>query len=162
MPYITDGAIGINLESPDSASKAALGEIHAGDNGTEWRYILSGVALTRGACVAIGANNQANPLTATTTLMGLPLGFAQTAFAASQYGWVATRGNAIMIQITGAIAAPAAQPLYTSDTAGALSTATASASQFQVFGVFMTTAVAGTTASANAGAAQYPTIRRPA
>ncbi len=161
MPYITDGGIGINIDSPDSASKATLGETHEGSDGTEWTYVLAGVALARGACVAISPANVATPVTATTTLMGLPLAFAQTAFAASQLGWVARRGNNVWIQITGGLAAPNAIPLYTTDTAGALSTATNSASQFQVWGVYMTTAVAGTTASANNGNVQFPMLRRP-
>lgn len=170
MPYITDGSIGINLDSPASADvfngsrpqQATLGQTAEGSDGTEWKFIVAGAALSRGSIVAVDANNKAMPVTATTTLMGLPLGFAQTAFTTSQFGWIAMRGNNIWIRIIDGLASPNAVPLYTTDTAGALSTATASASQFQVFGVFMTTAVAGTTASANNGNAQYPTLRRPA
>lgn len=169
MPYPTDGSIGINLDSPASADAfsgsrppgATLGQTTEGSDGTEWKFIVAGAALTRGGMVAVSAANVATLVTATTTLMGLPLGFAQTAFSTSQYGWVAMRGNNIFIQIVGGLATAAAVPLYTTDTAGALSTATASASQFQVWGVFMTTAVAGTTASANNGNVQFPMLRRP-
>lgn len=167
--YITDGAIGVNVASPTSADafngsrpqQGTLGETHEGSDGIEWKYVCAGAALVRGSLVAISAANLATPVTATTTLMGLQLAFAQTTFAASQYGYVATRGNNLWVLISGSIATPAAVPLYTTDTAGALSTATASASQFQVWGVFMTTAVAGTTASANNGVAAFPMLRRP-
>jgi hypothetical protein len=170
MAYVTDGAIGIDLDSPSSADVfngsrlpgATLGETHEGSENTEWQFVLAGAAISKGALVAIGTGFTALPVTATTTLMGLGLGFAQTSFTASQYGYVAKRGQNIFIRLSGGLAAAAGVPLYTTDTAGVLSTATASASQFQVWGVFATTAFTGTTASANTGNAQYPMLRRPA
>src|SRR5437870_13850991 len=93
MPYITDGSIGINVDSPASADTylgsrppmATLGQSAEGSDGTEWRFIVAGAALSRGSLVAISVANVANPVTATTTLMGLQLAFAQTTFTTSQY-----------------------------------------------------------------------------
>lgn len=170
MAYVTDGAIGINLDSPASADTfngsrpvgATLGQSHIASDGSEWIFVVAGGAISRGDCVAIDNDTfSAAAITSTATLVGKRIAFAQTAFTTSQYGFVAMRGQDLFIRVTGSAITPGV-PLYTSDTAGALSTATASSSAFQVWGVFLSSTVSGTTASAGTGVASFPMIRRPA
>lgn len=161
MAYVTDGAIGINLDSPGSASGATLGEMHEGNGGSEWMYVLATEALVRGDAVQIDGSYNATQLLSNETTIGARIGFAQTAFAVSQFGFVALRGTGLAIKITGG-ATTVGVPLYTSDTAGALSASTASTSMFQVWGVYLTATVSGTTASAGTGFASFPMVRRPA
>lgn len=170
MAYVTDGAIGINLDSPASADAytgtrppgATLGETHEASGGSEWIFVVASSAISKGDCVAIdNTTYAASSIVSTSTLVGKRIAFAQTAFAASQYGFVALRGQDIFIKVVGSSITPGAV-LYTSDTAGALSTATASASAFQVWGVFLSATVSGTTASAGLGVASFPMVRRPA
>jgi hypothetical protein len=162
MAYVTDGAISVNLDSPSNDAQATLGEIHAGNNGSEWVYVRAVAAgLTEGACVVINGSNIAQGITDSLTAPGLQLGFAQTAFASSQFGWVAKRGTGLKIRISGQATTPGV-PLYTGNTAGALTVSTNSASAFQIFGVFTTTTVSGTTASAGIGIINFPVLRRPA
>lgn len=170
MAYITDGAIGVNLDSPASADTyngsrpvgASLGQMHTASDGSEWIFVVASSAISKGDVVSIDNTTfAASSIVSTSTLFGKRIAFAQTAFAASQYGFVATRGSDLFIKVVGSAVTPGV-PLYTSDTAGALSTATASTSAFQVWGVFLSATVSGTTASAGTGVASFPMIRRPA
>lgn len=169
MAYVTDGAIGVDLDSPASANAfngsrtvpATMGETHEGSEGSEWLFVMANSAISRGDVVAIDNTTfAASSIVSTSTLFGKRIAFAQTAFATSQFGYVALRGNNLFIRVTGSAIGPGV-PLYTTDTAGCLSTATASASAFQVWGVFLSATVSGTTASAGLGVASFPMIRRP-
>lgn len=168
MPwYVTDGALGVDLDTVGSACNYTPLETHEGNKASEWIYVQSTAAINQGALVGINGAGGATAITGgaigtASSAPSLKFGFAQTAFAASQWGFVAARGNGILIRLLGGVG-PSAAPLFTTDTAGALSTASASASQFQVFGVYTqgsVSAVAATAAAASANVA-WPLVRKP-
>lgn len=168
MPfYATDGSIGIDLESVGSNCNYTPGQTVEGSNASEWIYVLAASAITQGAMVGISASGRATPITGgaigtASSTPSLKFGFAQTAFAVSQWGFVAARGQGVLIRLLGGVG-PSAAPLFTTDTAGALSTASASASQFQIFGVYTETSVSATAATAAAATANvsFPLVRKP-
>ncbi len=138
-----------------------------GSNASEWIYVLANAALTQGAMVGIAASGRATAITGAlvstaSATPSLKFGFTQTAFQASQWGFVAARGQGVLIRLLGGVG-PGQAPLFTTDTAGALSTASASASQFQIFGVYTETSVSATAATAAAATANvsFPIIRKP-
>ena len=170
MPfYATDGKIGIDLDTVGSNCNYTAGMTVEGSNGSEWIYVLSPSAINQGAMVGIAASGRVTAITAgvvstASSAPSLKFGFAQTAFAASQWGFVAARGQGVLIRILGGIGPnAAANPLYTTDTAGALSTASTSATQFQIFGVYIEGSVSATAATAAAVTANvaFPLIRKP-
>jgi hypothetical protein len=158
MAYPTDGKIGIDLTAAASSSRAyTLETVVNASDGSVWQYVTNVTAITQYDCVAISANGTAAPVTTALANTGLKLGFAQVAFAASQNGWVALQGFGLKVN-TDASCLPGV-PLYTQDTAGSLSDATASLTHSPVLGVMLiaTQSVAGATA-ANIS---YPLVRRP-
>jgi len=170
MPfYATDGSIGIDLESVGSACNYTPGQTVEGSNASEWVYVLATGAIAQGALVGIAASGRATPITGgavgtASSAPSLKFGFAQTAFQSSQWGFVAARGQGVLIRILGGSGATgSAQPLFTTETAGALSTASASASQFQIFGVYIEGSVSASAATAAAVTANvaFPLIRKP-
>lgn len=170
MPfYATDGSIGIDLETVSSACNYTPGQTVEGSNASEWIYVLANAAISAGGMVGIAASGRATTITgsAISTASSAPsikFGFAQTAFQASQWGFVAARGQGVLIRLLGGIGPnAAANPLYTTETAGALSTASASATQFQVFGVFIESSVSAVAATAAAVTANlsFPILRKP-
>jgi hypothetical protein len=157
MPnYVTDGAIGIDLDTVASAdaagafsAKYGLGETHEGNNASEWIFVRATSALTAGAMVVIESDNTVSALVGNNfNSANRRLGFAQTAFAVSQYGFVAIRGNSILIRLLGGVGGGGGQPLFTTDTAGALSTATNTASQWPIWGVYLSSSASAVAATA--------------
>lgn len=149
--YVTDGAIGVDLDSVGSAQKYGLGETHEGNRVSEWVYVMATSAVDPGAMVVIESNNTVSALTSTNmTSADRRIGFAQTTFASSQCGFVATRGNQILIRLVGGVSGGGGQPLYTSDTAGCLSTATATTSAWPIWGVYISASASAVAATAAA------------
>src|SRR3990170_8511043 len=128
MPSITDGAIGIDLNTVGSARNHSLGETHWGSGGSEWLYVLAPAALAKGEMVGVEADGTATvgiwaKGNTASSYPGLRYAFAQTAFPASTYGFVATRGNSIFVRVHGPVG-DKGRPLYTSiSVQGCLSTA---------------------------------------
>lgn len=172
MPnYATDGKIGIDLDTVASADAssykglpATLGETVNGTMASEWIFVRASSALTAGALVGITTSNEVSAITdAAVVSVDRRLGFAQTAFQTSQYGFVATRGNNILVRIAGNMLGGGGVAVYTTDTAGCLGSASASASHFQVWGVYLKSSVSasGSTATAVTAAVSWPHLRRP-
>ena len=160
MAYVTDGTLGVNLDSPSSACVGTPGEMHEGNNGSEWIYAFAPIAIAKGACCTIDSNGTAVGVVDSTAKVNAQFAFAQTSFADSTWGYMAKRGTGLAILVTGSSITPSV-PLFTTDTAGALTTATNSASAVQIWGVGLTTTVSGTTASAGTGNIAFPMSRRP-
>jgi hypothetical protein len=76
------------------------------------------------------------------------LGIAQQAFAAGDYGWVATEGSALTVLTTAA--STAGERLYTTATAGRVSTAIATAADAGVTGLRITVTTGATASSSPA------------
>lgn len=162
--YVTDGAIGIDLNSIGSARNFTLGETHGGDGGSQFVYTRFESSTNQGALCKIDTGYLASQASgANLASADSRLGFAQTAFPASTYGFLALSGENILIRLTGGAAGGGGQPLYTTDTAGNISTASVSASQFQVFGVWMhaSASAAGTTATVVTAAVSFAHLRKP-
>lgn len=158
MPYPIDGKVGIDLTDVSSARKYTLGTTLQASDAGEYVYVCNVSAITTGMCVAIDSGFTAAAITTALARTRNNFAFVQSPFLASQNGWVAKNGDGIKIR-TAASTLPNV-PLYTSDTAGVLDDATASASHFQVFGVtlFATQSVVGATN----GQASTPLVRNPA
>ena len=160
MASVTDGAIGIDLNTVGSTRAYGLGETHAGNEGSTWLYVVAGSALTLGALTKIQDGFVASAQVAAQASADCRLGFAQTAFAASQYGFIALSGHNLLVRHAVHVGSPG-QPMYTSDTAGAMSTATVTASQLQVMGVWITGTNSATTLGTVTAAVSFPHLRRP-
>jgi hypothetical protein len=159
MPnFVVDGAIGVDLDTVASANssetgkygvRAALGETHEGNQASEWIFVMATSAITAGSMVCIEGDNTVTALVGNNfTSANRRIGFAQTAFAISQYGFVATRGNSILIRLLGGVGGGGGQPLFTTDTAGCLSTATNTASQWPIWGVYLSSSASAVAATA--------------
>lgn len=161
---VQDGAIGIDLNVIGSNRVYALGETHKGDGGSEWIYVLFNSAVNYGGLTKIEPGYRATAATgANLASADSRLGFAQTTFAASQYGFLALAGANVMIRLQGSMLGGGGQPLYTTDTAGELSTASTSASQFQVWGLWLHSSVSqlAATVTAVTAAVSFPHLRKP-
>lgn len=163
--YVTGGAIGIDITNTGSACNYTPGQSHIGSNGTEWVYAMAPSALNQGALVALSGGSLATAVTGAGLLgsstLSVRYAFAQTAFAASTWGFMAVRGSKVLIRMGSAAGVDA--PLYTTDTAGVLSATTATASQFQIFGVSLEASVSASGATATVATANisFPIARRP-
>lgn len=76
-----------------------LGTEAIGENGTHWMYVQAASAIKLFDCVSITEVFQAASLTNANAKLGYIIGFAQVAFATSDYGWVALRGSAIQCRV---------------------------------------------------------------
>lgn len=113
---------GARFDVTDTVASHALGTIVHGDNGTEWVYVKASGAITQYDCVGINEDYDAFAITRTLSGESDRIGFAQVAFAASDYGWVALRGTQIKVRVKASCAADA--QLWTTASAGVLDDAT--------------------------------------
>lgn len=163
--FVSDGRIGIDISTVSSNSGYAPNETHFGVPGSEFVYVLAAAAINQGGMVAIDGAGRATNVTGgafiTSSTLSYRFGFAQTAFAASQWGFVAVRGSKVLVRVQGTVQQGA--PLYTTDTNGELSVTTASASQFGVLGVLIetTASASGTSATVSTANLSFPILRRP-
>src|SRR3990167_8884659 len=161
---VQDGSIGIDLNVIGSARVFGLGDTLKGDGGSEFIYVLFNSAVNQGGLTKLESGYLATAGTgANLASADSRLGFAQTTFAASQYGFVALSGQNVLVRTLGGAGGGGGQPLYTTDTDGALSTASVSASQFQVWGVWLHSSVSasGATATVSTAAVSFPHLRKP-
>ena len=163
--FVSDGRT-IDIFNITSDCKYGVGESHIGSNGSEWVYCKSTAAVNSGSLCSIASDGTLTPvtgalLTTSSTGIGPRLGFAQTAWTSSQYGFVAVRGAKVLVRIAGAAGAYAV--LYTTDTAGCVGVTTASASQVEVFGLSFEASVSasGSTASVATANVSFPILRYP-
>ena len=160
---VSDGSIGIDLNYIGSSRAYGLGETHQTNGGGEFIFVQFTSAVSQGGLSVVNGSYEASAAIGTNMVIGdSRLGFAQTPFAASQYGFLALSGQAVLVRTLGG-AGTRGHYLYTTDTAGAMSTATASVSQFQVWGVWLHSSVSATAATATVSTAAVSNVllRRP-
>ena len=164
--FVSDGRIGIDISNVDSACKYMPNQTHIGAQGSEWVYVLAGAALNKGAMVAINGSGVATGVTGAgistaSSTLSQRYGFVQTAFLASQWGFVAVRGSKVVVRVQGTVSQNS--PLFTTDTTGELGASTATASQFQIFGVVLesTASASGTSATVSTANISFPVLRKP-
>lgn len=156
--YATGGTIGPRLLDTSTTANYKLGHRVQGTDGTEWVYCISSGAITQYQAVGINEDFDAYSLTSTLAAQSDAVGFAQNAFAAGEYGWIAVRGTNIKVRTKASAAADT--QLWTTASAGVLDDATA-AGAFKIDGVVLV-AAAGTAANGAAGIevkAAWPAIR---
>lgn len=170
--FATDGKMGVDLEDVvTSANEAVLngsGRVHAlntqvaGNNNSDWLYVYASAAITQYAVVGVEASGTASMLTSTIARGATPvnIGIAQVAFAAGDRGWVATGGTSLTVLTTAVCTAGA--KLFTTATAGRVSTTQATATDAQISGL-VHSVTTGATASSSPCIAknlsfQYPTL----
>lgn len=107
---VNSSTIGVNLQGNSDGASAnfALGSHVLGNAGSEWIYVSAINAITTGQLVTINATFSAQAATATlafgsaTPSPGQTLAFAQGAFAAADFGWVALRGDNLAVALSSA------------------------------------------------------------
>ncbi|MGE4259216.1 MAG: hypothetical protein AB7F19_07730 [Candidatus Babeliales bacterium] len=169
MTFATDGTLGVKTDETYATTATfphKLGEVVIADNGQRYMFVLASSAITAFDTVLISNTNTAQPITGalvSSVSGGGKIGFAtRGAIASGSAGWVALTGNALTIRVIASTQVTPNIPLYTSDTAGCLSSVTASASHFQVNGVYALSTASGATAtSVSAQSVVEPFVRRP-
>ncbi len=162
MAYSTQ-YIGLNLSNttPDATAGYSVGTRTLATDGSEWMYVkAAGAATTAYSTLWVDQAFNANMITQALAITAGDVAFVASALSCSTSGvyfWAMTRGNPSILV---AASVQPAVPLYTSNTAGVLSSATNSASDFQVMGLTLVTSNGGSTSNV-AAVASFPLIRRP-
>lgn len=160
MVYNTTPLIGINFTDANSSPQQVVGVLADATDDQTYQYAYASAALTVGQTVHIGTSGTALALTPALAITAGDIGFAQTSLAAGQYGWIARKGRNLSIRVAANTADETA--LWTTDTAGELSSTINTVSQYQVMGVIMAQS-SSASAGAFIGTAQvFPIIRRAA
>jgi hypothetical protein len=124
--FANSSTIGTNLGNSDGATALfGLSSVVMGSQDTEWVYVNAASALATGTVVMINSSGTANLLNGTlsTTSTGKQIAFSQGVFSASDYGWVARRGNGIYVLVSSV--STVSVILYNCENSGALSSVTA-------------------------------------
>lgn len=154
--YTNQSTIGANLGNSDGATALfGLGNTTMGQYDTEWVYVCASVALATGTAVVINSSGTAALLNGTlsTTSAGKQIAFSQGVFAASDYGWVARRGNGIYVLVSSV--STIAGVLYNCENSGTLTTATATNT---FAGISLITASATGVAAAQTAYVSWPRL----
>lgn len=159
MAYLIGGPSDLLLTSTTltEGKGFALGTRTKDENGADWCFVKAAAAITQYDTVHIDEGYLANAITKALADDAGQVGFAQVAFASGEYGWVMISNGEPTVRAAGS-ALPNV-PLWTSDTAGVLTSNAASASHFPIFGVTLAASgSAGATENVAAYAA-YPVVR---
>lgn len=158
MTYNTTPLIGINTTDANSNPAQIVGVLVNATDDQTYQYVYAGESLTIGQTVHVGLSGTAQALTPALAVTAGDIGFVQTSLAAGQYGWIARKGRNINVRV--AANTTQATALWTTDTAGVLSSTVNTASQFQVMGVITALTNGGSAAAVNSVAQSFPIIRR--
>ncbi len=138
--YTTEAIAGVDFTSTPTAPEFAPGTIVKGSDGTEWMYVMANGAIAQYDCVGIDETLvEAASITKAMADDGWLIGFAQSAFADNDYGWVALRGANSSLKCNVLTSCAADVALYTSATAGSLDDS--SSGTTKIDGVVAVTAV---------------------
>lgn len=148
--YTTQSIAGANTDKTTATQQFPLGTLLNGTNGTQWVYVQAAAAHTQYDWVSIDSAFASTSGTKTLLdKLNTIVGFAQIAFAITEYGWVALRGSTIKVRVKGATAVNTA--LYSTSVAGVLGTATTS--QSKIFR--LATVVTGSTSTSGKSCVAY-------
>jgi hypothetical protein len=139
MPLIYE-PLGANVSETTTAAKFRLGERASGEQGQEYLYVLSSGTITQYAAVAVDEDFTARALTTTLAGQANTFGTAQVAFTTDKYGWVAVNGCGLNVLCRDNIAANA--QLFTTASAGKLTSTASTGGALMVQGVRSATAAA--------------------
>ena len=130
--YPNSSIAGANFNSTNTAQQFTLGTKALGSSGTQWMYVYMSGACSAGSAVAVSQTGTA--AAASIALAMTPtktIAFAQTAFSAADYGWVANGGLALTVQMSATTAA-VTTALYIGTTSGHMTTTAGSATMLGV------------------------------
>lgn len=130
-----------------------VGDRYTDQSGNTWVFVQATGSITQYDAIRIKANYKAAQLTIDTAKQAIELGFAQVAFASTEYGWV-QQGGLPLIRLAADCDKELA--LYATSTGGVLDDATTSA---MIQGVVCTTSVTGATTAATCKAT-FPVVFR--
>ncbi len=99
--FTTSSVVGVDLNNTGTTQLYALGTRVAGTQNSEWVYAYTTTAVTAYKCVAVQAGGTMGMASGADVIAGYQLAFAQTSFAAGDYGWVAIRGEGLGVMTTG-------------------------------------------------------------
>ena len=162
MAVSNSSRIGANLGGSSDGATAlfAVGSRARGTDSSEWIYVQANVALTTGQCVYLNTTFTAQLANVTNAITGNVLAFAQGAFSASDFGWVARRGTPIYVLISGVSTIGGMLSISASDS-GTLSAAVSTTSgpitiSGTLAGISVLTAAATATAAVVSAFVTYP------
>lgn len=164
-PYDQTAAISSTNDPSNPGPPFALGTQIIAANGTKWMFVKTTTVITQGMTVAIPntfvavAIGGAGAATALPEGTGTQIGFYQnsTSTASGNFFWVALSGNVTVLVASAGITVP----LYSLDTAGALTGATNTVSHYQISGITCVVTASGSTASLIACVANSVSVRKP-
>lgn len=135
-----------------------LGDLATDQNGTQYRYVQAGAAITQYSAVHFDESYTANMLTRALVDDAGQFGISQVDFSATaDMGWVAISNGPATVRVAASSTANAV--LWTTDTAGVLSTTAATASHVPVFGVVAATAASAGGITNVVAYLAYPAVR---
>lgn len=135
-----------------------LGDSSTDQNGAEWRYVQASAAITQYDTVWVNETYDAAPITKALAGTTGQVASAQVAFASGDYGWVQVANGAVTLRV--AASSTADSNLWTSDTAGVLTSTAATASHYPIFGFVGASAGSGGGVTAVAGYMAYPVVAK--
>ena len=102
MATSNSSMIGANLggDSDGATALFAVGSKARGTDNTEWVYVQANVALTTGQLVTLTTTYTAQLANVTSAIEGRELAFAQGAFTAADFGWVARSGSPLYVKVS--------------------------------------------------------------
>ena len=131
---------GIDPQRVSSEAEFLLGTLAVDDDHNVWFYGRTNDALSAGSVIWIGSSLGINSTDLTTgTQRGMRIGVVDTDWSIGDHGWAMVYGS---IEARHAAAVAAANPLYTTATAGALDDNSSTAGADAVHGISFVASVA--------------------
>lgn len=164
-PYVSTTAISTTNDPANPGPPFALGTQATASNGTRWMFCNATSTIANGTTVGINSAFLAaavgGAVASTVDVAGgaVQIGFYQnsTSLTTGQFAWFALSGNVTILVASAGVTVP----LYTLDTAGALSGATNTTSHWQISGITCVVTASGSTASLTACVANSVSVRKP-
>jgi len=164
MAFVTSSILGVDLNNSSTTQMFALNTKVIGNNDSEYHYVIATAALATGQFCYIQFQGTADVMTTGAWAgAGLPIGVsgnmdigvAQTSIAAGSFGWVAKKGQNLMVLCSGTC--PSGVPVGFTNS-GTLVTAGLVGVSLTAMGVFITTSASTGTPSVANALITYPRI----
>lgn len=163
--YVQTSAISSTNDPANPGYPFALGTIELGTDGSRWMFADTTTTIAQYTCVAINSTYRATAIggagaaTAVPEGLAMQIGFYQgsTSLTTGQAGWFILSGTFTALVASAGISVP----LYSLDTAGALTGATNTVSHYQISGLTCVVTASGSTASATLVVGNSISVRKP-
>ena len=157
--FVNSSVIGADFQNPGATQLFALGTHALGTNNSEWVYCQAATAVTAGKCVIINQNATCGMASATDMIAPITgqLGFAQSAFAASDFGWIPIRGEQMAVLTTGSTSATS-QVCVAGSAASTGMVSTVATSSGSILGILFTSIAQTATATLTGAVLTWPRV----